>query len=518
MVSVSSTVTTLAAARAWWLWSLAYVIVSVALFNTYYIDDAFIHARYAKHLAEGFGFVFNPGDPTSYGTSSPLYTMALAFAVRLVPDPLLAAKGIGLLCGAAAIAMFHRMLRHGAASHAASAGLVVGAMLLWVSNVTLLRWSNSGMETSLWVLLQVVSFDCALRAGVTGRLALYAAAGACAGAGVLTRPEGAVWALAIVLIAFLAGRRTTPPRHRSWSGMLVMAAVACVLLAPWTIYAISAFGSIVPNTVLAKGAARPLFDTPVVEYGRAFLVNAGDASLPVILPLGAAVLMIMVSAPRLMWGRLSPHVAAGLVFPILLFSGYWAANGAVSSRYLCIFFVPSLWLWTVLTTELAREASAPSVARSMVGWSCVWALVSAAAMGAVAVPQARRHAASNDRVRDMGRWIAAHTNPAARVAAVDIGVIGYESNRYIVDVAGLATRDVIPHVVAGTVFQYLQIKPPDYLWIRDLMLDDTVPPDARPILIPIRTLVYDSFSLLDRTSDRYVLYRMDWTRLPGGLP
>ena len=41
------------------------------------VDDAYITFRYARNIADGLGFVYNPGQPV-LGTTTPLYTMLLA--------------------------------------------------------------------------------------------------------------------------------------------------------------------------------------------------------------------------------------------------------------------------------------------------------------------------------------------------------------------------------------------------------------------------------------------------------
>ena len=45
-------------------------------------DDAYITYRFARNLADGYGFVYNVGEPV-LGTSTPLYTLVLALGSKL---------------------------------------------------------------------------------------------------------------------------------------------------------------------------------------------------------------------------------------------------------------------------------------------------------------------------------------------------------------------------------------------------------------------------------------------------
>src|SRR5262245_20269895 len=44
----------------------------------YTVDDAYISARYAQHLARGYGLVYNPGETPVEGSASFLHVLVLA--------------------------------------------------------------------------------------------------------------------------------------------------------------------------------------------------------------------------------------------------------------------------------------------------------------------------------------------------------------------------------------------------------------------------------------------------------
>src|SRR6476620_712341 len=61
----------------------------------YTVDDAFITARYARNLAQGFGYALNPGE-ISDGVTGPLWLAPQIAALWLGGDPIVTAKALGL--------------------------------------------------------------------------------------------------------------------------------------------------------------------------------------------------------------------------------------------------------------------------------------------------------------------------------------------------------------------------------------------------------------------------------------
>jgi hypothetical protein len=64
----------------------------------------------------------------------------------------------------------------------------------------------------------------------------------------------------------------------------------------------------------------------------------------------------------------------------------------------------------------------------------------------------------------VARWIEAHTEPEALIAAHDIGAIGYFSDRQLIDLAGLVSPEVVPFLRdEGRLGEYLTEQEADYL-------------------------------------------------------
>src|SRR5882672_306645 len=161
------------------LWAGAYLAASRRSAGElgFPLDDAWIHARIARNLANGHGFTFNPGEPTG-ASSAPLWTLLLAIPIALgIPIPwagyvLGAASASALTC---VVFVLARRLT-GEARLALVAALLIGCThpFPWIV--------VSGMEPALAAAL-VVSILLLAHGGRPGAcLALSVAAA-------LTRPE-----------------------------------------------------------------------------------------------------------------------------------------------------------------------------------------------------------------------------------------------------------------------------------------------------------------------------------------
>ncbi|MFB6346342.1 MAG: hypothetical protein ABEK50_11300, partial [bacterium] len=177
------------------LWSGAFLLTLYGLaalyLAPYYFDDAFITFRYVANLAEGYGYVYNPGEYVE-GASNLLWALILVpFHWLPVSLPNTAAWLGGLLYGGLLLYLLRTFL--GEAENPVSVILAVLLPLVAVPIGPL--WSISGLEVSLYLLL--------LTAGLItgGPVSLLLAA--------LTRPEG----IAFLVVLPLLKRTVTLKRY-----------------------------------------------------------------------------------------------------------------------------------------------------------------------------------------------------------------------------------------------------------------------------------------------------------------
>src|SRR5262249_41450064 len=112
------------------------------------LDDSWIHATFAKNIATGHGFSFNP-DESVGGSTAPLYTMLLAGLFWATKQIIWSGKAVGIICQATSAYLIYRAsFRMNPRQHLAA--LLCG--LLVALSPSLVWASVSGMEISLYLL------------------------------------------------------------------------------------------------------------------------------------------------------------------------------------------------------------------------------------------------------------------------------------------------------------------------------------------------------------------------------
>src|SRR5205085_5230866 len=106
----------------------------------------FVWLRIAQHLAQGAGIVFNSGERV-YALTNPLWVALLADAMALGIDGLTFARVLGAVATLLTVPLFLQLLRRTVRTPALRA---LGT-LAWASQAWLIKWSMSGLETSLAV-------------------------------------------------------------------------------------------------------------------------------------------------------------------------------------------------------------------------------------------------------------------------------------------------------------------------------------------------------------------------------
>jgi len=397
------------------------------------LDDAWIHFQFARNLARGDGFAFNPGQPTA-GSTAPLWTVLLAGLYGVggrfpqAGQLLSAACFLGVL--GATYALTKRLTGERWAAWLAGAVVAVNGRMVWAG--------LSGLETSLFAALSLVALVSHLNDRQRGRLRLRTAA--LFGLAALVRPEGfLLFLLALVdhAVSAVLSRPTITDVTSRLSSFLPAAGVFGALVLPYLLFSLRTAGHLLPNTFSAKAtvdlrpdldflslAARYLIlDNPPLLpfvilgvgalFGRARLLSAWTVGLPLAYAFLHADLY---QHGRYLMPLIPCHAAAGVLG--LLEAGRLARRRG--------------WRW-----RGARRTLVIFVALVAVGGTA-WRLPA----------MAKQFAANVDNINQMhvsiGRWVVENTPPGARLALNDIGAIAYVSEREVIDLAGLVTPEVVP--------------------------------------------------------------------------
>ncbi|HJX62366.1 MAG TPA: hypothetical protein VJ860_00265 [Polyangia bacterium] len=211
-------------------------------------DDAFISYRYAKHLVEGQGLVFNPGERVE-GISNPLFTLLLAGMMAAGLEPRFASMALGAvayLVVAATLAWWSYRKR-------STTGLWLPlAACLWLAQDDLHVWGTGGLETTVFTALALGGMACLsvsqrLRGAVLGGVLLALAC--------LTRPDGILFAAVGVAAPFLLRSNASRSGPRQALSQTVAVATPVLILCTGLLaFKLLYYGRILPTAFYAKSA------------------------------------------------------------------------------------------------------------------------------------------------------------------------------------------------------------------------------------------------------------------------
>jgi hypothetical protein len=495
----------LALAVGWFLLKTRQIVgyTGVAAFP---LDDSWIHMQFARNLAEGRGFTYNPGVPVS-GSTAPLWTLLLGGVFAVFGSQPALAKGLGLAAALTTAWLAGRLAEVWAESR--ELGLLASVLTALAGPMV---WGAlSGMEVSLAAVLVCA----ALLLNARGRPG--AAAGAL-GLAVLARPE----AVLLLPLLWLSGPLT-------WRRGVSWLAPVAACLGPWVVFNWTTTRTPLPATAAAKiegglvgllaGVREPagtmLFVRPwqfASDWGR-WLWQA-DALVPILLLPGLWWL-------GRRWGRaaLAPACVL-LVHPVAMallapYRGPAFQEGRYSIHLLPLAIVVAVAALSVLSRFALSSVGREGRVRGVLGYARPAAGLALLAGVLVALPPAAsRYGWGVQNIEAMqvhlGRWVERHTEPTARLALNDVGAITYFSRREIVDVMGLVTPAIIPFRREGEagVLRYLQRTCPDYLIIF-------------PAWFPTISAMTDHFEPVYRVrlahntvagADELVVYEARWSR------
>lgn len=383
-------------------------------------EDTFISMRYARHLVEGEGLVYNPGERVE-GYTNFLWTLFLGLlhALRLPPLESTVAASVGL--GIATILVLS--LRGGRFAGPGTFPWCAAALVLLPA-----YWdaAGSGLETALFTTLVTVATLQHMGALREGRPVGWPAA-AVLGLAVLTRPEG------IFVAVLLSGASAAVRRDREFlRRQALVLGVALAVLAIHVAWRRSYYGEWLPNTFHCKVSATFAQVRRGADQWLEFL-RKGNGLL--LVPLAAAPW----SVRRMPW----------LVPPLVAGAGYWAYAVAIGGdnfwrhRYL----VPVLPGLLLVAELVARDvvgavaASVPRAARAATAAAfvvCLWGSLG----GSRFVERGTSLAEKFGPTREFGEWLTENTPPGGSVAVFAAGAVPYFTRRTVIDMYGLNDRHI----------------------------------------------------------------------------
>lgn len=482
------------------------------------LDDAWIHYQFARNLANGEGFSYNPGEPTP-GSTAPLWTLILAgvglvTSDFLVPSLILSA---GFLLAVVWLAYgFTMELSGGRALWGVLAGVcvILSGRLLWAG--------LAGMETTAFAAVSLAAVWVYHRNGLRPFAALlFGLAGQ-------LRPEGhALFALAAAdsLLPLIIPGLRKPARFDTRNFALSLL-IYGVIAAPYMLFSLSATGRPLPNTFYAKAGAvyffsfRTLWETAVIHF-------RDNPVVFILIPVGLFVAarqcrllaFWLVSLPILTAFILDMTVHHGrYTMPLIPFQMIAGVLGAK-------------WL-----AERFRGLSRTSIPKTDWRTVCLFGFFMALIFGGAArLPRwAAMLGYNSHEILEidvaLGHWLAENTPPDALIAVDDLGAITFISERRVFDLLGLVSPEMWPvnqnepfgrprNEAATRLLSSIQ---PDYLaifptWHWELATNPIVAIPLERFWVGTRTIIANQEAVVYKAAWPYLQEAEPQIRLEAGL-
>lgn len=318
---------------------IAIMFPLVVLKNAWVCDDAYIVFRSLEQLFAGNGPVWNPHERVQAFTS-PLWYWLLSIPRVVSHDVYLNVILVSLACGVLTLVVVRRALRD-------DVKFLLGVLLLLCCN-GFLDFTTSGLENPLAYLLIAVYLlyyirmfsDPDDRGNTFSRLALSF------GLVVVTRHDLALLLLPS-FVQVIAARRAQLDR-RGWARLVLL---SCGPLVAWSLFALFYYGSIFPNTALAKlNAGIDRIDL-MRQGARYLLVSLRYDTIAVIV---IATGLVVSFTTRQRWAR-------GLALGVIANVAYVVCVGGdfMQGRFLsCAYFVSVITLLACVDSRrVARSAT-----------------------------------------------------------------------------------------------------------------------------------------------------------------
>lgn len=396
-----------------WLGIILFLLIwRIPYYGMVVLDDPFITFRYATNFIEHGQFVFNLGQNV-LATTTPTYATLMTFVAALnLPLPLMSTL-INLIFEMILLWFVGDFLQLLTPKKWRTAWLL--AAILIISNRAISIASNSGMETALFILLNLATISAITKQKYTLATILGSLT-------TLTRPDG-IFVLLILGIMYMVDKRRVPIWHILGSILIAL---------PWILVAYQTYGSPIPNSVTAKAAIEHLWFTSLQT--KLYVIFAEPLRI-----WGLVTIPIMLIAALKFW-KLRKF------WPLLLFVIMHLLYAILPSNLGFDWYFAPLFVAFAILTGLGLVELLSSEQHK------VWAYLAALLLAVGLVHSTLGNYLS---VREIDRiwhdgmfevldYLDEEAADDATVQCTNIGILAFYSDYQILDPLGLASPQVIP--------------------------------------------------------------------------
>lgn len=327
--------------------------------------------------------------------------------------------------------------------------LSIFASFFWAINPWHLLWSVPGMETSLFTFVSLLGIYFSIENDYKKNIfAMFFF-----GVSTLIRPEGAFLFLIVMSIKFILFLK----KKYEIKNLLLMGACFIAVVSPWLIYSYVTFGSITPNSF---NSIRSFLKFSIQgSFGAGFsglllLVGSFMFEIPFFI-----ISLYKITVEK---SNLCIHLIPIVWLVSLL--GFYLLTGIVFVRYFIPVF-PFIIIYSLYGLEMVSKSFGKS-GRYLFYVFVVLFLLSDSVLASFAYSFSVRHV--NELMSsyfEISYWFKNNTPKNSTIAAHDFGVLGFISERRIIDITGLVDKEAFPY--RENLAEFLEIKKPNYLFIVD---------------------------------------------------
>jgi len=421
------------------------------LFRNWAYDDPFITYRYAQNIAQGLGFVYNPGERV-LSTTTPLFTLLLAALSPLWNN----LPHLANLIGAMSIAMGALLIYW--LANFSNEPLVGWAGLVFYPTSPLLL-SCLGSETPLYIAFCLACFVFYQRSKYTLTAIFCALA-------VLTRPDG-ILVPAIIATDFLIRIRRPIP----WKPVMIF----LLLALPWFIFAWAYFGSPIPATLAAKQHQGMMAISQ--RFAAGFLTLIKTYFMAWYYGLLASIALLGIIYMILKSHRWVSFIAWPMVyfiaFTLLGVTRYFWYYAPLVPGFVVLVGLGLMGLEWIIRRWLDKVHHPGTWSRSVPNLVIGILLI---VPGIFQIIHLRAILENRDPrysiYRAVGNWLHANTPQKAGIGTLEVGMIGYYAKRPMIDFSGLIEPEIAARLEYHTTYadsaNYAVMRfQPDYLVLHE---------------------------------------------------
>lgn len=418
---------------------------SVNHYNSFPLDDPWIHLQFAKNLAEYGSFSYFKNEVVTAGSTSPIYTFILAAGFLITKNEMWLSYIVGIIFFALSVYYFYRL---SGTFFPKDNWLAIGAALLLVLDKWINFISVTGMETTLYIFLLVACYYYYRKMNAVGFAVTL-------GLTFWTRPDALAFIAAIAADYFFrVYLKNRSPKENAGielfekKDLYKIAGIFGIIIGAYFAMNFIISGSLLPNTYSAKLAYysaefRSRAEFMKVEVWEYFTESA---YLLIFIPFLFGIIKLGSDTIKLKYNALIP----AFIFIALLIFMYWYKLPYAHrfGRYM----MPIFPFYILLSVYGGREFFRWFA--NYIGDSKLVNGLNVILIAGTLVYYGSEYYETRKIFQDQSRhiyirqvetanWIRNNTPDGSIIATHDVGAIAYYSDRKVVDVVGLINPEFI---------------------------------------------------------------------------